>query len=143
MISILKPNISVKIEVFSFNKKEDDYKDELIKFLLDKFQYVFESSLKSVTSLIFNTLYESNNECMSKTYNGGGILQTLIIGTPIKDYGLIKESDRCIFKHEDNYIDYHIKNILSDNVYFISYLSAIIIMDEENYNKFVKRRSIY
>ena len=110
---------------------------------MDKFQYVFKSSLESVTSLIFNTLYESKNESMSKTYNGGGILQTLIIGTPIKECGFMKESDRCIFKHENNYIDYHVKNISSDNVYFISYLSAIIIMDEYTYNKFVKRRNIY
>ena len=142
MIQLIHQTVVADFEVLHFDKN-DDYRPKMIEFLLNRLNHINTAS--SPRELTFNTLYESpspnENGYVGEYKSFRNIFEAQhSASTFMIEANINPKSSRSIWNSNDNFIDYNIHNIPTNDVYIVAIWKAIIIMDEKNYNEFINKK---
>jgi len=143
MIDLIHQTVVVDLEVLHFNKKDDDYRSQLIVFLVDRLNHI--TNTYGEHELTFNTLFESppptENGYVRDYKSFRNIFEAQHSASTFMDASRINpEASHPIWESNDNFIDYNIRNVPTDDVYIVAVWKAIIVMDKKNYDEFVNKK---
>lgn len=142
MIQVIHQTVAVDFEVLHFNKN-DEYRPKLIEFLLNRLNHI--NTAYSERELKINTLYEpplpNENGYVREFKSFRNIFEAQhSASTFMHDTDINPKASHPIWQSNDNFFDYHIRNIPTAEVYIVAIWKAIIIMDEKNYNEFINKK---